>query len=238
MVDHDETATKRVPAAAAPTTINVEGELAAIRALDAVGLAAILRRIVARHGIPHFIERHVPALMGAVGDAWADGTVSIPQEHLASAVVLTLLLEAVRVAPADPDAPRLVTATPAGESHAIGAALAGAAAAIEGWSVVYLGADVPAGDIAAAATAAGARAVAVSVVQAAHVDATAREIRSLRKALAADIRLYVGGAGAAPAVERAGARAKSHPPLAGITLCDTVGELRTLLGRAARIGRR
>jgi hypothetical protein len=48
---------------------------------------------------------------------------------------------------------------------------------------------------------------------------------ALRDALGQDVRLFVGGAGAARVARRAGG--------AGITVCDSVGELRSLLHRAA-----
>ncbi len=40
-------------------------------------------------------------------------------------------------------AARVLVATPAGDRHAIGAALVGAAAALEQWNVIYLGTDMP-----------------------------------------------------------------------------------------------
>lgn len=72
-------------------------------------------------------------------------------EHLATAAVIALALETIHAVPALPSAPRLVVATPSGEPHAVGAAISAAAASIDGWSIVYLGPDMPDADIAAAA---------------------------------------------------------------------------------------
>jgi methanogenic corrinoid protein MtbC1 len=93
-------------------------------------------------------------------------------------------------------APLVLIATPAGERHAIGAAHVGAAAAVEGWSVLYLGPDLPAREIADAASAASARVVALSLV---YVDDSARvlgELRALRSALSPAVWIIAGGAGA------------------------------------------
>jgi len=74
-------------------------------------------------------------------------------------------------------------------------------AAAAGWRVAYLGADLPAADVAAAARDAGARVVALSVVgRGAHGVAAAsleRELRALRRALGDDVALLAGGAAAA-----------------------------------------
>lgn len=226
MVEHDEAAALRLPAAPEAEGLDLSRELDAVRALDAAALGTVLRHALARNGVPHFIERHVPALMRAVGDAWTDGTMTIAHEHLASAVVLPLVLETVRLAPARDDAPRLIAATPAGEPHSVGAALAGAAAAVEGWNVIYLGAEVPAADIAAAAAASGALVVAISIVHMPDLTHTAGEVRTLRAALPPDVQLVIGGAGAV----RLGQKVRG----AGVTSCATLADFHAVLYRAAK----
>ena len=62
------------------------------------------------------------------------------------------------------NAPVLVVATPSGQLHELGALLVGAAAANLGWHVTYLGASLPAAEIAGAALQNRARAVALSLV--------------------------------------------------------------------------
>jgi methylmalonyl-CoA mutase cobalamin-binding subunit len=107
-----------------------------------------------------------------------------------------------------PRAPRVVVATPAGELHELGAMLAAAAAAEARWRVVYLGASLPASDIAAAAAQVGARAVALSVVYA-DAGAALDEVRATAHALPPGTAIFVGGAAAvreAAALREAGAR--------------------------------
>jgi DNA-binding transcriptional MerR regulator/methylmalonyl-CoA mutase cobalamin-binding subunit len=167
------------------------------RALDGSSLDRELRRAIALHGFPAFLEEIVPDLMRQIGDEWRAGHLNVAHEHLASAAVLAVVFEAIRAVPETPSAPRLLVATPSGEHHAVGSALAAATAALEGWTIVYLGVDVPSSDIAAAAVATGARAVALSVVyrdEPAHV---VRELRALRAKLPPQVQLVVGGAAAA-----------------------------------------
>jgi methanogenic corrinoid protein MtbC1 len=164
-------------------------------------------------------------MLRRIGDEWHAGRLTIAQEHLASSTVHDILVEIMRsLARADRTA-RLVVATPPGERHAIGAALAGAAAAAEGWSVIYLGPDLPAGEIAAAAAATEARLVAVSVVYVDDRERMLGELRTLRSRLPAAVPVLVGGAGARPlAAELAGA---------GIRVGASLADLRSALRDAA-----
>lgn len=167
------------------------------RSLASVQLDAHLRRAAGLLGMPVFLERVAVPMLRYVGDEWHAGRLSIAQEHLASTVLQEIILQTMRGFTQREGAPRLLVATPAGERHAIGAALVGAYAAAEGWDVIYLGTDLPAGDIATAAVAAQARVVALSIV---FVDDPARlvgEVRALRSRLPADVLLIAGGSGAA-----------------------------------------
>ena len=180
---------------------DVERALALTLALDAPALDATLRRDAARLGVTPFVERVVAPLLRRIGDEWHAGRLTIAQEHLASSTVRDILGEIMRsLARANGDA-RVVVATLPGDRHAIGAALAAIVAAADGWSVVYLGPDVPAGEIAAAAIATDARMVAVSVVYVDDRERMLGELRTLRARLPADVTLVVGGAGAGALAE-------------------------------------
>jgi len=93
----------------------------------------------------------------------------------------------------------MVVGTPAGEQHELGALLAGLLAAVAGWDVLYLGPNVPAGEILAAARNGGAAAVAISIVNLPRaVDAADAEgcLAALAEGLPATVALVAGGAGA------------------------------------------
>lgn len=207
----------------------VEEGLALTRALDAPGLDGVLRRAAAGLGVATFTERVVAPLLRRIGHEWHAGRLTIAHEHLASAAVHDVLVETMRSLGRGDGAARVVVATPPGERHAIGAALAGASAAAEGWGVIYLGPDLPAGEIAAAASATGARAVAVSVIYVDDRERTLGELRTLRARLPAAVTLLVGGAGASVlAEELAGAGVR-----VGATLADLRDGLREALRGAA-----
>lgn len=194
-------------------------------ALDRASLDRELRRAISRHGLPFFLEQLVPTFMHRVGDEWEAGRLGIAHEHLASAAVIAIIFEAMRAVPETPDAPRLLVATPSSERHAVGAALAAAAASLEGWSVIYLGADVPAADIARAAATISARAVALSVVHVADADLVTRELNALRALLDASVLLIIGGAAATRMTDRL-----ATP---GLIVCQGIADMHRILSRAA-----
>lgn len=208
---------------------SVERVVAAARvptaALDAHALDAQLRRVVAREGMGWFLDTFVPSFMRAVGDAWVAGELTIAEEHLASRVVKGLILETVRTAPMPAGAPRVLVATPAGDQHAVGAAMVAATATIEGWAVTYLGVDVPAADIVRAAASSGARIVALSAVYGGDPQRLVAELRAVREQLPASVPLVLGGAAAAGAAADVEGR--------GTIVCDNLAALRATLARAA-----
>lgn len=196
MVKEDADARERRPPSATAINENedvVGSALALARALDSAALDATLRRAAAVIGMPAFIESVAAPLLRRVGDEWHAGRVTPAQEHLVSSLLHDILAESIRSFAKRDGARRLLVATPAGERHAIGAALVGAAAAVEGWDVLYLGPDLPAEEIARAAVSAGVRLVALSVIYVENRDAVLDELRRLRSQLPRDIALIVGG---------------------------------------------
>ncbi|MEO8337476.1 MAG: cobalamin-dependent protein [bacterium] len=195
-----EDAAARAEAPATATDLRVEDAvteaLLHARALDAPKVEAVLRRAAALLGTAVFLEQVTVSLLRRIGEEWHAGRLTIPQEHLVSSVVHTLVMGVMHDVAPGGDAPRVVVATPAGERHAIGAALAGAAAAAQGWRVIFLGADLPAADIATCATDVDAQLVALSVVYVENRADMLAELRALRSMLPARIGMIVGGAGA------------------------------------------
>ncbi len=170
----------------------VEQAYARILTFDAEGLERLLWRAALSLGGASFLNEVVGPLLGRVGDAWAEGDLSPAQEHLGSAVV-DQVLERLIAASRSGEGPALVVSTLPGERHGLGARLVSTAAVLKGWSVKYLGTDLPVSEIAGAARGVGAAAVAISVVRRDHLDETQRAITSLRNTLDPSIALLVGG---------------------------------------------
>jgi DNA-binding transcriptional MerR regulator/methylmalonyl-CoA mutase cobalamin-binding subunit len=166
---------------------------ARIRGLDDAGLDRTLRRALAVLGAHRFLNGVAAPLLRRVGAGWHAGDISPAQEHLGSAVVDRILAEIAGHSSANEGSKRLVVATLRGELHALGARLVAAVAALEGWRVSYLGADLPAAEIATAAAALGADIVAVSMVARDSLEAQAQELATLRAELDPEVELLIGG---------------------------------------------
>ena len=179
-------------AADADTNAAIDAAMAQTRALDAPALRDTFRRSTATLGVRAFAELVAGPFMRRVGDEWHAGRLSVGEEHLATAVLHDHLLEIVRGIGPHPQASRVVIATPPGERHVVGAAIAAATMAAAGWHVIYLGADLPVADIAAAARATTADLVALSVVYVEDREQRIADIRALREALPG-VRIVVGG---------------------------------------------
>lgn len=200
LVDEDVAARERrtPPAIATPGSEDVVASaLALSRALDGAPLNEALRRAAARMGMSAFLESVAAPLLRRVGDEWHAGRLAPAHEHLVSSVLHDIISETMRSFVPQPGAPGVLVTTPAGDRHAIGAALVGAAAAVEGWKVLYLGADLPAAEIAEAARTSGVSVVAVSIVYVEDRDRVLAELQTLRSRLSKKITLIAGGGGAA-----------------------------------------
>jgi DNA-binding transcriptional MerR regulator/methylmalonyl-CoA mutase cobalamin-binding subunit len=203
----------------------IEDAILLTRSLDASRLDARLRRAESLMGVAVFLESVAAPLLHRVGDEWHAGRLTPAQEHLASSVLHDMAMQTMRTFTSRNGAARLLVATPAGDRHAIGAALVGALAAVQGWDVIYLGADLPSGEIAGAARAANVQLVAVSVVYIDDRERVLGELRALRSQLPKDVPLVAGGSGAA--------RLASELAATGIrvesSLADWTAELRAQL---------
>ena len=181
------------PAGAVPPEPHTEGCLAAVRRLDAAELSLQLERARVDLGPARALSEVIAPLMGRVGDLWHRGDLRAVHEHLATSTVRAFVDRLTgRHQPAK-SAPSLVVTTPVGQRHEMGAMLAAATAVLEGWRVTYLGSELPAEEIVAAARATGARAVALSLVYPADDPRLGDEIFELRRLLEAEVAILAGG---------------------------------------------
>lgn len=171
----------------------------AIETFDAERLEAVVRRSSLRHGLPVFVKQLVVPVLSEVGARWHAGELGVAQEHLASGVFSRALQHMLEGAASERAAPAIVVATPSGHRHEIGAMIAAAMAGSEGWRVIYLGADLPASEIARTAREVGARAVALSLVYGSEGAPATEELRSIRQGLPDSVEVLVGGHGASEA---------------------------------------
>jgi len=170
--------------------------LRAVERFDRQGLMDILRANWIRLGPLQFLQQCAAGMMEEVGTAWQSGRLEIRHEHFATACLASFLRE-VR-APFDHQArgPRVIAAMLPGDTHEGGLLMASVILAVRGCRLVYLGADMPIGQIATAAREGEVQAVALSISATFPPRQAGKAVAELRAGLPRHIPLWVGGAGA------------------------------------------
>jgi DNA-binding transcriptional MerR regulator/methylmalonyl-CoA mutase cobalamin-binding subunit len=177
--------------------------LAAAQRLDVRDLEIQLDRASVALSRTSLIERLLVPLLQRIGELWHQGTLRPIHEHLASSAVRSFLGGMHGAYSLESTAPHVVVTTPARQHHELGALLAAATAAGEGWQVTYLGPELPPEEIAAAA-----RAVALSITYPPDDPLLVDELRRLRRLLDSRTALIIGGRSSqayTPALQEIGA---------------------------------
>ena len=182
--------------------------IAAVKQFEARALESTLFAASIAFSQPVFLEKLITPLMQEIGEQWKAGILRIAHEHLATAVVRTLLGNMYQGFDISAAMPNLVIATPQGQFHEIGALIAGTTAVSQGWQVTYLGPNLPAEEIVGCAAQNSAKAVGLSITYPTDDPHLVNELRKLRRGIQEHVALFVGGSGAsayAPVINAIGA---------------------------------
>jgi len=165
----------------------------AIRNYDAKKLESILLNASAKLTQPILIEELIIPLVYKVGDLWHSGEIRVANEHLASSVIRGFLFNLLESYSLNESAPIMVTATPRGQEHELGALIAGVVAASSGWKVIYLGSNLPVVEIGAVVSQLKARVVALSIVYPNDDLHLKQELKKFKELLPDGVSIIVGG---------------------------------------------
>jgi len=135
----------------------------AIQIMDVVAAEQELARAATLFSTRELVKNIVAPTVKEAGERCARGEFGAAHEHLASALLRNLVSSLLRLYPASASADAIVLATPALDRHEFGLLLAALLAAMHGWRVVYLGADLPAPEIARAVRLTNARVLVLNV---------------------------------------------------------------------------
>lgn len=171
----------------------VDASLSAASALNSAALQEALDRALVAFGHQGLLRLVIAPLTQQVGDLWRKGLLGAAHEHLLSATIKVHLGGLTRQCTPARHAPCLIVATPVGQIHELGAVLVQASAANLGWRAVYLGASLPAAEIAGAAAQHRAKEIALSIVYPEDDPQLPEEILTLRRLLAPETAIIVGG---------------------------------------------
>ncbi|MFZ1865028.1 MAG: MerR family transcriptional regulator [Polyangiales bacterium] len=139
-----------------------------------------------------FLQDVVGPILVEVGDRWENGTLRIAHEHASSSVMRGLLFALMRLYPAQDAKRRVVVATPAREDHELGALMVAMLAAMHGWSVLYLGPDLPPEEIAYAVTSTEAELLMLSVTNLKPAECE-KQVAAIERAISERVMIFVGG---------------------------------------------
>ena len=142
-----------------------------------------------------FLKSVVAPILVEVGERWERGELRMAHEHACSTLMRGLLFSLMRLYPANDAQRRVVVGTPAKEDHELGAMMVAMLAAMHGWSVLYLGPDLPAEEIAYAVNDIDADLLMLSVTNLRPKESQ-REIAAIEGEIADRVRILVGGAAA------------------------------------------
>jgi DNA-binding transcriptional MerR regulator/methylmalonyl-CoA mutase cobalamin-binding subunit len=177
--------------------------------LDPIALEKVLERAAVKLSRPRLLNYVIQPLFVEIGERWALGQLKIINEHMASIVIRSFLLDMLRAVVVAETSPKIVVAAPVGQWHETGALVVALTAAESGWRPLYFGPNLPAEEIAAAVKMTVAEAIALSISHRIDIALIVRELRKLRSYCTHRVQIYVGGYGIAEIrsrVDRIGVR--------------------------------
>lgn len=169
----------------------IEELLAAIAELDLERAGRTLLQATNAFSPHDLVTQVLAPTLDQIGQRWESGEICVASEHAASALLRTQLGALLAAQPVG-GKPPVVCTTPAGEQHELGALLAAVLIAMHGRRAIFLGANLPAEQVAQAARLSKAGAVALSLVGISS-DLARQELLTICKALPPGVEVLVGG---------------------------------------------
>lgn len=171
-----------------------------VNSADVYSVLAPLFAERARLGAWFRVATRVGELLERIGDRWERGTISVPEEHAASAVLQRALAMAAESIPVSPDAQRCLVASAEGDDHTLGLSLAELCLREAGWRVEWAGRDTRSSDICERVRRHSVQMVAISATSLmSDRKALRTQVREVGRACQrAGVSLILGGAGAWP----------------------------------------
>lgn len=190
----------------------VEAFLDAVALLDVAAAEGVLARAAVAMAPERFLIDMVAPALREVGARWERNEFRIAHERVATGAARGLLFSLARLYPPRGQQGTVVVAAPRGERHELGGLMVAMLAALRGFAVVYMGADVPENEIAYVAEVRNAELVLLSVIHLSRAEV--RQVsRALSVAVPANTRIILGGV-ASISVE--GTRVEQLPGLADL----------------------
>jgi methanogenic corrinoid protein MtbC1/DNA-binding transcriptional regulator YhcF (GntR family) len=169
-------------------------------ALQLAGERSAARSLILQDGLASGLgvaQLHRSVLQAAqyrIGALWQANRISVAREHLATAVTDAVMVDLAASVPHRADTGvRVVVACVEGELHDIGARMLADLLELDGFSVRFLGADVPTDSLLSIIREESPDLVVLSATMSERLAALRAAVARLRHAYAAELRIFVGG---------------------------------------------
>ena len=169
---------------------------AALDAFDEIAAHAVLDRLLAAYQIDTVLGKVIVPYLHELGERWERGEVEVHREHFASRFLEGRLLGLGRGWLQGGGSLTCVLACAPREQHTLSTIVFGIALRERGWRIAYLGADTPVSGVRKMMDELNATAAVITSADLALFSAVSDELTQLSK----DHTLYIGGAGAGPAI--------------------------------------
>ncbi|EWT02471.1 transcriptional regulator [Intrasporangium oryzae NRRL B-24470] len=171
---------------------DAEAFVRAAERLDAAAAASVLDARFALGTFEHVVDSWLMPTLSRVGEAWAEGRLTVAGEHLVSYAVQRRLAAAYEAASGRVDGPTVIIGLPPGSRHELGLLAFAVAARRAGLATVYVGADLPVEDWVTAMEARQAGGVVMAVPRLIDIPPAESIVRHLRAA-EPEVVIGVGG---------------------------------------------
>lgn len=185
--------TQATPGAPAGVMVDNGPLIEALRQFDTAAVEAALGRAAVMLTPAELLRQVVVPVLTEVGDDWCKRRVSVAHEHLISVVVRNVLGSFLHVYGRPQSPVRILLSTPVHERHEFGVLGAALLAASAGFDAIYLGPELPAGEIVECAVTAQTDVVVLGVTAADRGDDIQREVEEVAGRLPKDVELWLGG---------------------------------------------
>jgi DNA-binding transcriptional MerR regulator/methylmalonyl-CoA mutase cobalamin-binding subunit len=173
----------------------VESALARIIQLDPHGLEVVLSEAAVELPRQAFLQSVIVPIFTRIGELWRSGELKIVNEHMASAIVRSMLWDMLRSIEISETAPRIVVATPVGHRHELGALIAALSASESGWRALYFGPNLPSEEIGYAVKKCDAAALTLSIGHCLNDTTFPSELLRIRRSVGRRMPIFIGGEG-------------------------------------------
>jgi diguanylate cyclase (GGDEF)-like protein len=154
----------------------------ALAAADAGGAGRVARQALGEGmGVAGLYQRVIAPAMWRIGELWEEGTISVADEHLATALTNQTMASIYGPSLSHKVKPgRILMAAVEGERHALGLRMAADVIELAGYETIYLGADVPTADLLQAVASRSPNLVGLSVTMSSSIPALDRAIAEIQ----------------------------------------------------------